>query len=72
MTSLLCAHCLPAGPFRTGNRTGARVRSFDLGKEARQMAKFAKTTANCSKFFLSLSFNLIRESASTAFDFNIL
>jgi hypothetical protein len=58
MTSLLCAHCLPAnlasvagssigyvlriGPFRTGNRVGARVPSFDLAKEARQMAIFAR------------------------------
>ena len=38
------------------NRAGARVRSFDLAKEARQMAKFArcsfaKTTANCSNSF---------------------
>ena len=44
------------GPFRTGNRAGARVRSFDLAKEARQMAKFkrcpfTKTIANCSNSF---------------------
>jgi hypothetical protein len=40
MTSLLCAHCLlRIGPFRTENRrAGVRVRSFDLAKEARQMA----------------------------------
>ena len=31
--------CSRSGPFRTGNRAGARVRSFDLAKEARQMAK---------------------------------
>jgi hypothetical protein len=49
LTSLLCAHCcLRIGPpFRTGNPAGARVRSFDLANEARQMgenremAKFA-------------------------------
>ena len=44
MASMLCAHCLPANrAFRTGNRAGARVHSFDCyGKEARQMAKFAR------------------------------
>ena len=35
----LRAVCPRSGPFRTGNRAGARVRSFDLAKEARQMAK---------------------------------
>jgi hypothetical protein len=48
--------CLRIGPFRTGNWAGARVRSFDMAKAARQMAKFArfpfpKTTANCSNSF---------------------
>ena len=48
--------CMRIGPFRTGNRAGARVRSFDLAKEARQMAKFkrcpfTKTIANCSNSF---------------------
>ena len=48
--------CMRIGPFRTRDRAGARVRSFDLAKEARQMAKFArcsfaKTTANCSNSF---------------------
>ena len=47
---------LRIGPFTTGNWAGARVRSFDLAKEARQMAKFArcpfaKTTTNCSNSF---------------------
>jgi hypothetical protein len=51
--------CLWLGPFRTINRAGARVRSFDLAKEARQMAKSArcssaKTIANCSNYFCHL------------------
>ena len=75
-TSLAAHYCLPAtartvclriGPCRTGNRAGARVRSFDLAKEARQigeMAKFARCPVcknNCKLllFFLSLSFDLI-------------
>jgi hypothetical protein len=37
MTSLLCAHCSlknwKIAPFRTGNRAGARVRSFDFEKK---------------------------------------
>ena len=36
----------------------ALIRSFDLAKEERQMAKI----------FLSPSFDLVRESVSTAFD----
>ena len=51
--------CLRIGPFKTGNRAGARVRAFDLASEARQMgemqnshgAQFAKTTANCFNSF---------------------
>jgi hypothetical protein len=47
------------GPFTTGNRAGARIRSFDFANEARQMGEmakfarclFAKTTANCSNSF---------------------
>jgi hypothetical protein len=69
--------CLRIGPLRTGNRAGARVRSFDLANEARQMgemakrshgARFAKTTANCSNSFCH--FHLISSVSrpSTAFD----
>jgi hypothetical protein len=53
MTSMHLAHslCLRIGPFRSGNRVGARVRStesvvpsrsFDFGKEARLMGEMAK------------------------------
>jgi hypothetical protein len=50
MTSLLCEHCLPGiASFRTGNRAAARVRSFDLAKEARQMGEMAKF-ARCPVF----------------------
>ena len=49
---MLCAHCLPANRTFQKQKSGrgARVRSFDLAEEARQMAKFAqcpfaKTTA---------------------------
>ena len=66
--------CLRIGLFRTGNRAGARVHSFDLTKEARKMAKFArcpfaKTTANC--FNSSCHFHLISSMSQpqlTAFD----
>ena len=34
--------CLRIGPFRTGDRAGARVRSFDLANEAQQMGEMAK------------------------------
>ena len=51
--------CLRIGPFITGNRAGARVRSFDLAignKRSTTMTTFsrrpfAKTTANCSNSF---------------------
>jgi hypothetical protein len=42
MTSLLCALFACRGRFRTGNRAEARVRSFDLAKEARQMGEMTK------------------------------
>jgi hypothetical protein len=43
MTSLFCAHCFPASrPFKSGNRAGGRVRSFDLANEAQQMGEMAK------------------------------
>jgi hypothetical protein len=45
-----------SGLSLTGNQAAARVRSFDLAQEARQMEKFArcsfaKTTANCYNSF---------------------
>jgi hypothetical protein len=48
------------GPFITGNQAAARVRSFDLAQEARQMEKFArcsfaKTTANRSNSFCHIN-----------------
>ena len=68
MTSLLCALCLLAN--RAGNRTGARVLliwQMNHNKLVKWQnsrgAWLEKTTAICS-----LSFDLIRESASTAFD----
>jgi hypothetical protein len=81
MTSLLCAaHCLPANrPSRTGNRTGARVRSFDLANEARHDDKWQNShgarwqkqlqTALILSVTFIVSFDLIGESASTAFDY---
>jgi hypothetical protein len=61
MTSVLCAHYLPANRLAEPEigLERARVRSFDLAKEARQMGEmekfvrrpFAKTTANCSNSF---------------------
>jgi hypothetical protein len=56
MTYFAHTVCLQTWPFRTGNQAGACVLSFDLAKEARQLATFgwcpfAKTTANCSNSF---------------------
>ena len=34
--------CKSVLPSRTGNRAGARVRSFDLANKAQQMGKMAK------------------------------
>ena len=59
--------CLRIGPFRTGNRAGTCVRSFNFAK-ARQMAKFArcpfaKTITNCSNSFCH--FHLISSVSRT-------
>jgi hypothetical protein len=60
MSSLLCAHCLPANRTFQNRKSGWITRSFifDLANEARLMgwrnshgARFAKTTANCSNSF---------------------
>jgi hypothetical protein len=76
MTSLLCAHSLPANRAVHAEPEIGLEHAFvlliwqkkhDNGKFAR--CSFAKTTANCFNFFLSLSFDLIRESASTVFDY---
>ena len=65
ITSLLCAYCLPANrAFQTFRRAGARVRSFDLAKEARQIgelanshgAQFAKKTCKLLLLILSITF----------------
>ena len=65
--------CLGIGPFGTGNRAGARVRSFDLALKKHDKwynSHGARYQKQLLKFFLSLSFDLIREPASTAFGFN--
>jgi hypothetical protein len=59
--------CLRIGPYGTGEEIGlerARVRSFDLAKEARQMGEmekfvrrpFAKTTATKTTLILFVTF----------------
>ena len=71
---MLCAHYLPANRL-TEPEIGlerARVFSFDLAKEARQMGEMAKFVRRpFAKNQKSLSFDLIRESVSTAFDLDL-
>jgi hypothetical protein len=72
MTSLLCAHCdlgLSEPEIRLEHAFVLLIWQKKHDKCKIRTCPFAKTTANCSNSFLSLSFDLTRESASTAFDF---